>query len=89
MLDPVQPLEYESGLLREIPLACVVGVIGEGEGEQGRREKMREPSFFLASLAPLPLPRLRRPRRLQSLVSGAKFTKHVKVCKSGRLIVTS
>lgn len=41
-------------------LACVAGVIGEGEGELGRREKMR--GIFLASLAPLPP--LRRPRRL-------------------------
>ena len=43
-------------------LACVAGVIGEGEGERGSREK--SPSFFLSFLAPLPLPRLRRPRRL-------------------------
>ena len=55
-------------------IACVAGVIGEGEGEQGRREKIRglgewgAPSFFLASLAPLPLPRLRRPRRLHFYV---------------------
>ena len=44
-------------------LACVAGVIGEEEGEGGRREKIS--LIFVASLAPLPLPRLRRPRRLQ------------------------
>ena len=39
-------------------LACVAGVIGEEEGEGGRREKIS--LIFVASLAPLPLPRLRR-----------------------------
>ena len=43
-------------------MACVAGVIGEGDGERGRQS----PSFFLASLASHPLPRLRRPRRLTS-----------------------
>ena len=38
-------------------VACVTGVIGEAEGS---------PLFFLASLAPHPLPRLRRPRRLRA-----------------------
>ena len=45
-------------------VAGVAGVIGEGEGELGRREEMTVVSFFFASLAPFSLPRLRWPRRL-------------------------
>ena len=66
-------------------LACVASVIREGEGnEEGREEKMRGdwgvpspqfPSFFLASLNPPPLPRLRRLHRLVSyLINVVKVT---------------
>ena len=42
-------------------VACVTGVIGEGQGKEGRREKMWG-KFF--SPLPPPLLRVRRPRRL-------------------------
>ena len=41
---------YHSGL------ACVAGVIEEGEGERGRREKNNPPHFFSASSLPFPFP---------------------------------
>ena len=57
-------------------VACVAGVIGEGEGG------CKGGSFFLASVAPHPLPRLRRPRRL--LMLRVMIFKQIK----GRLPVT-
>ena len=64
---------FQIGFLKKVTLflACVASVIGEGKREQGRRKKMRPLSFLLAFLAPLPLPRLRRPRRLQFSVLDA------------------
>ena len=37
----------------DIELACVAGVIGEGEGEPRKNEK--SPSFFLGSPSPSPI----------------------------------
>ena len=48
---PISPLWKTSVVL----VACVAGVIGEGEGERGRREKMRG-IFFSPSSLPFPFP---------------------------------
>ena len=59
-IEYYDPDKNEWQEIAPFPLACVAGVIGEGEGKQGRREKMRgvvnPPHFFSPPSLPFPFP---------------------------------